>query len=84
MTNKKKRMSTGKKKRKGSGVKNREIVQSFVAKQEDRLARKLERLEYMADVKKEIMEEECTFTPAICNKSRGLAAKKKLKPIYKR
>lgn len=84
LTNNKKRMSTGKKKRRRSSLKNREIVKNFVAKQEDRLARKMEKIEYLADVKNEDLQEKCTFTPAICNKSRGLAAKKGLKPIYQR
>lgn len=72
------------KKRRDSSKKKKLDLEYFAGKIEETITRKMRKIEDLTDLENDKMRQECTFAPAICNKSRSMVETKQIKPIYER
>ena len=70
--------------RKNSQPQDRSRVQEYVSIVEDRLVQKMQKMEILADLYEEDLERKCPFAPALCNKSRVMCSRMRIRPIHER
>lgn len=67
-----------------SKEKKKERIEKFIQNLPEKIVSKLKKIEDISDQIDDKYDRDCPFAPALCNKSRDIVEKRRIKPIYER